>query len=67
MKYYLIAGERSGDMHGASLIKALKGLDSGAEVRCMGGELMQNAGAFKALDYSDVSYMGFLEPFINLP
>ncbi len=67
MKYYLIAGERSGDLHGASLITALKTEDPEAEIRCMGGELMQNAGAEKAFDYSDVSYMGFLEVFINLP
>lgn len=66
MKYYLIAGERSGDLHGASLIKALQAKDRDAQVRCMGGELMQNAGAFKAFDYSEVSFMGFLEVFLNL-
>ena len=44
MKYYIIAGEASGDLHGSNLIKALKNKDSNAEIRCWGGDLMQAAG-----------------------
>ena len=41
MKYYIIAGEASGDLHGSNLIKELKQLDANAEIRCWGGDLMQ--------------------------
>ena len=45
MKYYIIAGEASGDLHGSNLIKALFKQDNNAIVRCWGGDLMENAGA----------------------
>ena len=45
MRYYLIAGEASGDLHGSNLIKGLHAEDPAAECRCRGGELMQAAGA----------------------
>lgn len=44
MKYYVIAGEPSGDMHGSNLLKALKQVDSSAKFRCWGGELMEARG-----------------------
>jgi lipid-A-disaccharide synthase len=66
MKYYLIAGERSGDMHGANLIKALKEEDPLAVVRCWGGDAMQQAGADLVVHYRDLAFMGFLEVLQNL-
>jgi len=66
MKYYLIAGERSGDLHGSHLIKQLKLLDSSAEVRCWGGDLMEQSGGTLVVHYKDLSFMGFWEVFTNL-
>ena len=66
MKYYLIAGERSGDMHGANLIKALKKEDPRAEIRCWGGDAMQLAGGDLVVHYRDLAFMGFLEVLQNL-
>lgn len=66
MKYYIIAGERSGDLHGGNLIKALKIKDSQAEVRCWGGEDMQNAGGELVVHYREMAYMGFWEVLIHL-
>ena len=66
MKYYLIAGERSGDLHGSHLIKEIKLLDSSAEVRCWGGDLMEQAGGSLVVHYKDLSFMGFWEVFTNL-
>jgi len=43
MKYYVIAGEASGDLHGSNLIREIKKLDTSAEIRCWGGDLMQEA------------------------
>lgn len=67
MKFYLIAGEASGDLHGSNLIKSLKKQRPGAEIRCWGGDLMQNAGASLAKHYRDLAFMGFLEVVKNLP
>jgi len=61
MKYYIIAGERSGDLHGSNLIKALKSQDSEAEIRCWGGDAMQEAGGELVVHYREMAYMGFLE------
>jgi lipid-A-disaccharide synthase len=66
MKYYLIAGEASGDMHGSNLIKALHQLDAQAEMRCWGGELMEAAGADLVKHYKDLAFMGFVEVVKNL-
>lgn len=66
MKYFLIAGERSGDLHGGNLIKALYKTDSEAEVVCYGGDYMQSAGAHLIKHYRDTSFMGFLEVIQNL-
>jgi lipid-A-disaccharide synthase len=67
MKYYLIAGEASGDLHGSNLIKALKKLDPIAEMRCWGGEKMQDEGAELIKHYRDLAFMGFAEVVKNLP
>ncbi|ADR23444.1 lipid-A-disaccharide synthase [Marivirga tractuosa] len=66
MKYYIIAGERSGDLHGGNLIKALKATDSQAEVRCWGGEEMRNAGGELVVHYREMAYMGFWEVLVHL-
>ncbi len=67
MKYYIIAGEASGDLHGSNLIKELITLDSTASIRCWGGELMSNAGATLIKHYRDLAFMGFAEVIKNLP
>jgi lipid-A-disaccharide synthase len=66
MKYYVIAGEASGDLHGANLIKALKQEDAQAEFRGFGGDLMQKEGAFLDKHCSELAFMGFVEVLANL-
>jgi len=66
MKYYIIAGEASGDLHGSNLIKELKKLDAGADIRCWGGDLMQQAGGVLVKHYRDLAFMGFAEVVMNL-
>src|SRR5215470_9425451 len=66
MKYYIIAGEASGDLHGSNLIKELKKLDEVAVIRCWGGDLMQEAGGVLVKHYRDLAFMGFSEVVRNL-
>ncbi|MEH6764874.1 MAG: lipid-A-disaccharide synthase [Aequorivita antarctica] len=66
MKYYLIAGEASGDLHGANLMKALKKEDTEADFRFWGGDLMKAAGGTEVKHYRDLAFMGFAEVVINL-
>ncbi len=66
MKYYLIAGEKSGDLHGANLIKALQKHDSQATFRCFGGDEMQKAGATIVRHYASMSFIGFVSVILNL-
>ena len=66
MKYYIIAGEASGDLHGSNLIKELKKGDPATEVRCWGGDLMQQAGGVLVKHYKDLAFMGFVEVLANL-
>jgi len=66
MKYYIIAGEASGDLHGSNLIKELKKIDAGANIRCWGGDKMQQAGGELVKHYRDLAFMGFTEVIINL-
>ncbi|PTQ95712.1 lipid-A-disaccharide synthase [Mucilaginibacter yixingensis] len=66
MKYYLVAGEASGDLHGANLMKALKALDVSAEFRYYGGDLMQAQGGTLVKHYADMAFMGFVEVVANL-
>jgi len=67
MKYYIIAGEASGDLHGSNLIRALKKEDSESSFRVWGGDLMQAAGVNLVKHYKDLAFMGFLEVVKNLP
>ena len=60
MKYYLIAGEASGDIHASHLIAAIKQEDAGAQFRCFGGDMMKAQGAELVQHYRDLAYMGFL-------
>lgn len=67
MKYYIIAGETSGDLHGANLIHALKAEDPQAEFRIVGGDQMESASNSKALIHtSEMAFMGFIEVLKNL-
>ena len=67
MKYYIISGEASGDLHGSNLIKELHKLDAHALVHCWGGEMMEAAGATLIKHYSQLAFMGFAEVIMNLP
>jgi lipid-A-disaccharide synthase len=67
MKYYMIAGEASGDLHGSNLIKELIKLEPAAQIRCWGGEQMEAAGATVVKHYRDLAFMGFAEVIKNLP
>lgn len=66
MKYYIIAGEASGDLHGSNLIKQLHLFDAAAQIRCWGGAMMKSAGATLVKDYKDLAFMGFVEVIMNL-
>src|SRR5450432_3799827 len=67
MKYYIIAGEASGDLHVSNLIKELKKLDANAIIRCWGGDKMEATGATLVKHYRDLAFMGFVEVIKNLP
>ncbi len=67
MRYYVIAGEASGDLHGSNLIRALRPLDPAAEVRAWGGDKMESAGAALVKHYRDLAFMGFVEVVKHLP
>jgi len=67
MKYYIIAGEASGDLHGSNLIRELRKLDQNASIRCWGGDKMEAAGATLVKHYRDLAFMGFVEVVKNLP
>jgi len=67
MKYYIIAGEASGDLHGSNLIKALFIEDKDADIRCWGGDLMEDAGATLVKHYKELAFMGFIEVLKNIP
>lgn len=66
MKYYVIAGEASGDLHGSNLIKEIKKLDGDADFRCWGGDKMEAAGAVLVKHYRHLAFMGFVEVLKNL-
>lgn len=66
MKYYIIAGEASGDLHGSNLMKALKQKDPDADFRFWGGDLMAGQGGILVKHYRDLAFMGFLEVAMNL-
>jgi lipid-A-disaccharide synthase len=66
MKYFIIAGEQSGDLHGSNLVKELIKKDNRAEIRCWGGELMESAGATLLMHYKKTAFMGYLVVLKNL-
>ncbi len=67
MRYYIIAGEASGDLHGSNLIRELFKADQTALIRCWGGDMMQEAGGELVKHYRDLAFMGFIEVISNLP
>jgi lipid-A-disaccharide synthase len=66
MRYYIIAGEASGDLHGGNLVKELHRQDPSADIRCWGGDKMQAAGATLVKHYRDLAFMGFVEVLMHL-
>ena len=66
MRYYVISGEASGDLHGSNLLRSIKRLDPEAEFRCWGGDLMAAAGGTIVKHYRDLAFMGFAEVVANL-
>lgn len=66
MRYYIIAGERSGDLHGGNLVKALRQQDTNASLRGFGGEYMQQAGVDLTVHYKDLAFMGIVEVLTSL-
>ena len=66
MKYYIISGEASGDLHGSNLMKALIEKDSNAEIRFWGGDLMQKVGGTLVKHYRELAFMGFAEVLLNI-
>ena len=66
MKYYIIAGEASGDLHGSNLVASLRAQDRDAKIRAWGGEKMRRNGANVVKNYHDLAFMGFVEVLINL-
>ena len=66
MKYYIIAGEASGDLHGSNLIKGLRQLDPASDIRAWGGDKMHAAGATLVKHYRDLAFMGFVEVVTHL-
>lgn len=66
MKYYVIAGEASGDLHGSNLIREIVIKDNAAKVRAWGGDEMETAGATIVKHYRELAFMGFIEVLLNL-
>jgi lipid-A-disaccharide synthase len=66
MRYFIIAGEQSGDLHGSNLVKELFIADKDAEIRCWGGDLMEAAGATLLVHYRKLAFMGFVAVVKNL-
>ena len=67
MKYYLIVGEASGDLHASHLMRALKDVDAEAEFRFFGGDLMTAVGGTRVRHYKELAYMGFVPVLLHLP
>lgn len=66
MKYYIISGEASGDLHGSNLMKAIFEKDSNAEIRFWGGDLMEQVGGTMVEHYRNLAFMGFAEVLLNI-
>lgn len=67
MKYYLIAGEASGDLHASHLMRSLKNIDNEADFRFFGGDLMTAVGGTLVRHYRDLAYMGLIPVLLHLP
>ncbi len=66
MKYYIIAGEPSGDLQASFLVKELKNADESAQIRCFGGDLMEQQGATVVKHYRELAFMGVEQVLLNL-
>lgn len=66
MKYYIISGEASGDLHGSNLMKSLQKVDANADFRFWGGDLMETVGGTLVKHYKELAFMGFIEVVMNL-
>ena len=66
MKYYLIAGEASGDLHASNLMRAIKNTDPQADFRFLGGDLMKQVGGTLVKHYREMAFMGFIPVLMNL-
>ena len=66
MKYYIIAGEASGDLHGSNLVAAIKARDVNAQFRGFGGDKMKGEGVTLFRHYKETAYMGFIEVVMHL-
>ena len=66
MKYYIIAGEASGDLHASNLMKSLLDMDENADFRFFGGDLMKSVGGVLVKHYREMAYMGFIPVLLNL-
>ncbi len=67
MRYYIISGEQSGDMHAANLVASLKKKDENADFRAWGGDRLKEEGVTLVKHIKDLAFMGFWEVIINLP
>ena len=67
MKYYIISGEESGDMHAANLVAEIKCKDENAEIRAWGGDKLKEQGATIVKHIKELAFMGFSEVIVNLP
>ena len=67
MKYYLIVGEASGDLHASHLMQSLKTYDKAAEFRYFGGDLMTAEGGTRVKHFRELAYMGFIPVLLHLP
>lgn len=66
MRYYLIVGEASGDLHASNLMRAIRREDASAEFRFFGGDLMAEAGGTRVKHYKELAYMGFIPVLLHL-
>ena len=66
MKYYIIAGEPSGDLQASYLVKELNNIDINSSIRCFGGDLMEQQGATLVKHYKEMAFMGFEQVVLNL-
>jgi lipid-A-disaccharide synthase len=66
MKYFIIAGEQSGDLHGSNLIRGISQADPQADIHCWGGQLMKEAGGNLLVHYRKLAFMGFMNVLLNI-